>query len=186
MNAALAFAILSLVLQISGRLFDWKMATIDLPIFSHQLSDYEPLGIRKWFSSTEGNAIGEGRTRVVLRMAMLSASTRATLTSFLTCLVGLGATCLIVATARPAPFLVGARMGLALAFGVIVLAAMILLFVRLIHASLCPVPINAANATRRTRFLAFARRHVQLQYLTMYSSVIFIANAVTIITALGV
>lgn len=185
MNAALAFAILSVVLLLASRIFDWNMSKIDLPVFRQQVGDYKMLGIASWFTDMSGNEIGVGRTMTVLRMAMLSASARAALSSLLTGLVGLAFTIGIVASAKPTLSFASARLGCAVGFSVIVIAAMIVLFARMHRGKLEPVPITAKGTRFGKRVAAYLRRHRHLKYVTIYTTVIFMANLITVLEAVG-
>jgi hypothetical protein len=185
MNSAVAFATVSVVLQLVALLMDRKMEVVDLPLFRHQVSENVTLGIKKWFNATDGNKLGEGRTQIILRMAMLSASVRSTLTSLLMCLLGLGLACVIFAVAAPAPSWLAVRMCVALVVGVIVLIVMVMLFLRLVHAGILPIPVPDRDGTRQNKFREVLHRHCQPEYLTLYKSTIFVSNTATIILAFG-
>ncbi|MFQ4150330.1 hypothetical protein AAGW05_16860 [Arthrobacter sp. LAPM80] len=177
---------MSLTLQLASFLATWTFASIELPLFRHQTQNYELLGIKRWFGETGGTGVGEGRTKTVLRMAMLSAAARSTLTSLFTCLVGLILTCVVVTAASPAPDQVSARIIGALAFSLIVVGGMVGLFIQLVRQSLLPIPVPADDTNLANRLLACVRRNRRPEYLTIYTTVILVANVVTIVAAFGV
>jgi hypothetical protein len=186
MNASLALALLSLFLLLFSRLLDWKLERIDLPVFKNQLANDETLGIKDWFTSTSGNKIGEGRTLIVLRMATFSASARASLASMLTAACGLGLSWFIIATDNPVPPLYEIRVWSAAVTCILLLAAALALFAMLIRGILEPVPVHSADEKVLLLLRDWMRRHRHLRFLTPYVTLVFAANAVAVVVAVGI
>jgi hypothetical protein len=184
MNSAQALAGLSLLLLVVTLFADRLMGTVDLPVFEAQLRNYTMYGVSTWFQDPAGKGVGRARTRVVLRMAMLSASARTTLVAHLVAIVGLAVTGAIVARAHPA--YAGLRIGLDAASLVAVVAGMVALLVHLVRGTLRPVPIVAATATRTERLRGFLGRHRDPDYLTGYATLTLLANMIVILTSLGI
>jgi hypothetical protein len=187
MNTAEALAGVSLLLLILRPLTDRFTSEIDLPVFSKQVKDYTGLGIQNWFGDSKGPGpnLGPGRTQTVLRMASLSASARAALSSQLVALLGLAFTLGIVAIAKPVPYLKGLRIAAAAIFCFIVLIVIVMLLIKLGSGNLKPIPVLPDHTDIFRRLKAYRGRIFNPNHLTMYTTLTLVANIVTVVTVFG-
>ena len=184
MNAAVAFALVSLLLQVVSQYSDRRMEKIELSLFRHQVRQYEPLGVRKWFSDTSGNDLGEGRSKTVLRMAMLSASVRETLTSLLICLLGLVATIWIISTAEPTFSFFPVRIITALVFTLVIILVTFDIFIRISSIKIKAIPVDEDRSNYKKRFKDALMRLRKPEYMTIHKVLILVTNFIVILLAL--
>jgi hypothetical protein len=169
----------------ASKIFDKLSGRLDHPIFERQVNTYEPLKIRSWFSGDGNSELGRVRTLTVLRMAMLSADARTTLTSMIAAFCGLLATIYFIATTASRPTLFELRLSVAFAFCGLLFLSGITLVVRLAIGQIRPVPVSEENISLRKRLSAGLRRSARLDHLTIYNVILFAANIVTIVEGIG-
>ncbi|MGX5716811.1 hypothetical protein [Arthrobacter sp. MAHUQ-56] len=187
MNAPQALAALSLFLLLASRVADIYMERIDLPLFRRQLLEYKPLKIAAWFGDEGGNKIGEGRIKIVLRMAVFSATVRTIIVSLVMGIFSLIWTLVIIFSAQPAPPLRDLRGILSAVFCVLAVIALVILFAEMVTAKLTPTPVAPQRGwTMRQRISAYFRRLSTPKYLTPYLTLTWLIGVLGVFASLGI
>jgi hypothetical protein len=186
MNGPQALAVLSLALLVGPRLADIYMEKMDLPLFKRQLLEYKPLTIAAWFGDQSGSQIGEGRIKIVLRMAMFCASVRTSIVSLVTGISGLIWTVVIIYSAQPVPVLRDLRGVLSAGLSVLALIALVTLFTEAVTGKLTPTPVTPYGDPIGKRLCAYIRRLTKLKYLTTYTALTFLVGVFGVFATIGI
>lgn len=182
MSAGVAFALLSIAIQVLTLLADRAMGRLDLPIFRKQVTEEPLYGFPEFFSPPSAE-LADMRTRKVLRMTLVASGARAALTAQVATAAALYFTREIVSGAKP-PY-EQQRVTLDISAFIIMAGFFIWLLLQVAGGELRPVPLVARDAGIPQRLGGYLRNLRQPRYLTMFATVTFIANLVAVGTAIG-
>src|SRR5579875_280357 len=177
MSAGVAFALLSIAIQVLTLLADRAMGRLDLPIFRKQVREEPLYGFPEFFSSPN-RQLADIRTRKVLRMTLVASGARAALSAQVATAAALYFTREIVSNSDPPH----ERLRVALDISAFIIMAwfFVWLLLQVAGGKLRPVPLLAQGARIPTRVRGYFRNLRQPKYLTMFATMTFLANLVAV------
>jgi hypothetical protein len=183
MSAGVAFALLSVAIQVLTLLADRAMGRLDLPMFRAQLAEEPMYEFPSFFSAPSNPQLADVRTRKVLRMALVASAGRAALTAQVAAAAALYFTREIVDGSDP-PY---EQLRVALDIGAFIVVAVFFgwLLMQVAGGQLRPVPLAAPGAGVGERLGGYFHNLRQPRHLTLFATVTFLANLVAVGTAMG-
>jgi hypothetical protein len=183
MSAGVAFALLSVAIQVLTLLADRAMGRLDVPMFRAQVAVEPMYGFPAFFSAPGNPELADMRIRKVLRMALVASAGRAALTAQVAALAALYFTREIVDGSNP-PY-EQLRVTLDIGAFIVVMVFFAWLLMQVAGGQLRPVPPVAPGAGAKERVGGYLRNVRQPRHLTMFATVTFLANLVAVGTAIG-